>query len=189
MFGNVIRRAQQDAVAFIPPDAKILIVGGGTGWIIEEISKQHSSGLAITYIDKSEKMVALSRTRHTGTNSVDYLSGAIEDLPLPIETFDIVFTPFILDCLSEPLLGSVIGKLDHCLKPGGLWLFADFHLSANSMLWQRMLLKLMYLFFTLTTSIGATRLAPVDHYFSGYSGLAAKKYLVGFIVMRVMQKW
>jgi ubiquinone/menaquinone biosynthesis C-methylase UbiE len=53
VFGQSVKNAQIASLGFIPPTSNVLIVGAGTGWILEEINKIHQNGLSITYIDIS----------------------------------------------------------------------------------------------------------------------------------------
>ena len=188
VFGDKIRVAQAEAVRYMPPNSKVLIVGGGTGWILDEISRIHPSGIKITYIEKSDQMIALARNRQVGGDEVQFLQTAIEDIRLDQDSYDVVVTPFILDCLSEPVLGTVFKKLDSCLRPGGLWLYTDFALTPESRFWQQVTLKVMYLFFRLTSSIGAHKLTPVSGYFARFQVVAEKQFMSGFISVQVFRK-
>ncbi|RZL54089.1 MAG: methyltransferase type 12, partial [Pedobacter sp.] len=49
--------AQINQLHNIPKDSSVLIVGGGTGWILEEIVKLHPSGIKIIYVEISAKML------------------------------------------------------------------------------------------------------------------------------------
>ncbi|MEZ4686196.1 MAG: hypothetical protein R3B47_09055 [Bacteroidia bacterium] len=40
VFGNRIRQAQRWLLDFIPEGSSILILGGGTGWILEELAEK-----------------------------------------------------------------------------------------------------------------------------------------------------
>ena len=53
--GKALREAQIYLLQFIPANARLLIVGGGTGWILEEITVVHQQGLAIDYKQKLPK--------------------------------------------------------------------------------------------------------------------------------------
>ena len=53
VFGKALIRAQLYLLQQVPPNSTVLIVGGGTGWILEELSNIHYSGLAITYVEIS----------------------------------------------------------------------------------------------------------------------------------------
>lgn len=95
VFGNALIKAKLFLLDSIPSNSRLLIVGGGTGWVLEEIAKKHPSGLHITSIDASAKMVALARKRNAGANQVTFITSTIEDATL-VATFDVVLTPFPL---------------------------------------------------------------------------------------------
>src|SRR5689334_3514018 len=50
VFGNSTIRSQVWLLQQIPANASILVIGGGTGWILEKLAEVHSSGLHIIYI-------------------------------------------------------------------------------------------------------------------------------------------
>ena len=66
VYGRALKNAQLFLLKFIPPDSKILIAGGGTGWILEEITRLHPEGLNITYVEIAPKMMALSKKEILG---------------------------------------------------------------------------------------------------------------------------
>ena len=82
VFGSDIKKAQIELLPFIPKNANILIIGGGTGWIIDEITKTHSTGLSITYIDVSAKMIQLSKKRNFAFNEIEFIETSIENIEL-----------------------------------------------------------------------------------------------------------
>jgi spermidine synthase len=51
VYGNALVEAQVYLLQFIRPNSKILIAGGGTGWILEELAKLHPEGLKIAYVE------------------------------------------------------------------------------------------------------------------------------------------
>src|SRR4051794_1678707 len=167
VFGKAIIEAQKYLVEFIPAGSAILVVGGGTGWILEEISKKHPSGLKIVYVDKSKKMIDLSKKKDVGTNTVVFLHADI-DLVILHDKFDVVFTPFVLDNFSAHALPVVFDKIHRLLLPGSLWLFADFQLTEKGGWWQRPLLNSMYLFFNIFCNVEADRLPDSDSVFKKY---------------------
>lgn len=188
VFGNAIYKAQLLLLKSIPAEANILIVGGGTGWILEEITRLHSSGLCITYVDVSEKMLILSRKRNTGSNKVAFINNAIQDTSLD-QVYDVVITPFLFDNFTNATAAIVFKKIHNHLKKGGRWLFADFRLQAYR-IDQQVLLKIMYLFFNFFCSIEATKLPDIEAVFHNYSYRAfdEKKFFRGFIVSTVYLK-
>jgi ubiquinone/menaquinone biosynthesis C-methylase UbiE len=156
VFGKEIQRAHAFLLEAVPANARILIIGGGTGWILEDLGKLHNQGLHITYVEQSEKMMRRSRRRHAGDNQVTFIQAPIQAAVLD-QRYDVVITPFLFDNFSAKTLEEVFGKIDFYLKGGGLWLFADFQLVRDNSR-QKVLLKLMYLFFGLLCNIEASRL-------------------------------
>jgi ubiquinone/menaquinone biosynthesis C-methylase UbiE len=172
IYGNTLIKAQTHFLHLIPANAKVLIVGGGTGWILEEIAKTHPSGLRITYVELSEKMMALAKQRNAGGNDVIYINAPVEQADLQPD-FDIVITPFLLDSLSPASFDVVFNQLHNLLKPSGLWLNTDFQLTGKW--WQPVLLKSMYLFFRLIGCVENVDLPLIKQKFLGYGYQAAEE--------------
>ncbi|HVV54711.1 MAG TPA: class I SAM-dependent methyltransferase, partial [Mucilaginibacter sp.] len=138
VYGKALIRAQVYLLKDIPAKSKVLIVGGGTGWILEEIAKVYQSGLTITYVEIAKNMMRLSRKRNAGNNEVVFINNAIEHVALQSD-YDVTITPFLFDNFTEENLQIIFQYIHGCLKPGGLWLNADFQLTGKW--WQKLLLK------------------------------------------------
>jgi ubiquinone/menaquinone biosynthesis C-methylase UbiE len=165
VFGNALMDAQITLLEYIPADSHILIVGGGTGWILEEITKIHNAGLKITYVEVAATMIALSKKRNTGQNEVLFVHKPIEDYQTE-QLFDVIITPFFFDLFVESKVNSLFHGLDNKLKTGGLWLYTDFIPKKHQKrLWQKVLLKAMYIFFGLVSKVDARELTDMDDYF------------------------
>jgi ubiquinone/menaquinone biosynthesis C-methylase UbiE len=187
VYGRAIINAQVYLLQYIPPNANILIVGGGTGWILEEITKLQASGLNITYVEVSVKMTALSKKRNIGHNQVIFFNEAIENADLP-PGFDIVITPFLFDNFTEQTLQTVFKNINSLLKPGGLWLNCNFRLSGKW--WQGPLLKSMFLFFRLICGIESSQLPGIEKQFEAkrYKTIAEQTFYSEFIISKVYKK-
>src|ERR1700744_988834 len=96
VYGRALVNAQVWLLQFVPKNANILIVGGGTGWILEQLTRLHPDGLTITYVEVSANMIALSKKRIPGYNEVIFVNNAVENVVLPAG-FDVVITPFLFD--------------------------------------------------------------------------------------------
>jgi ubiquinone/menaquinone biosynthesis C-methylase UbiE len=174
---------------YVPPGSTILIVGGGTGWILEELSKQYNTGLIIDYVESSAQMVALSKKRWYGDNAVHFIN-------LPIESFtaghsyDIIITPFVFDNFNPDKAGQVFKNLHRELKTKGIWLYADFVYNENEgRLWQKLLLKTMYLFFSLTSNIETSELENMERCFDNrYQKIFESWFYARFIRSQAYQK-
>ena len=182
--------AQINQLHSIPENSSLLIVGGGTGWILEEIAKVYSSGLNITYVEISEKMIKLSKARDFKNNKVDFIPLGIEDFKKE-QIFDVILTPFLFDNFSRHRAEAVFNDLHQHLKVNGLWLFVDFSISANKGKWWKVIiLKSMYLFFKVMGIVEANQLIDMQSYFiqEKYKTMEQRLYYKGFISATVYQK-
>jgi len=166
VYGKALVEAQVYLLRYIAPNSNILIVGGGTGWILEEIALIHPSGLHITYVEASDKMLALSQQRKVGNNQVIYINEAIEDVT-GLNNFDVIITPFLFDNFTPEKLETVFAHLHPLLKPKGLWLNTDFQLTGQW--WQNVLLKSMLLFFKVLCGVESSKLPDFEKQFELYS--------------------
>jgi len=184
VYGSALIDAQVYLLQFIPPGSNILIVGGGAGWILNEIAKKHPAGLKITYVEIAPKMMALSKKQNTGGNEVTFINDAIENVLLS-PGFDVAVTPFLFDNFREETLQKVFGHIHCALKPGGLWLDTDFQLSGKW--WQNVLLKSMFVFFRLICNIEATKLPGIEQQFirHGYKTAYQQSFFGGFVTANV----
>lgn len=189
IFGKAIVNAQRFLVQRIPEKATVLIVGGGTGWILEEIARVHASGLNITYVEISGRMINLSKERNYGQNEVGFIHAAIEDCELT-DQYDVILTPFLFDNFSENHIRSVFEQLNNQLKPGGIWLLCDFQIHENqSAFWQKLVIKMMYWFFGLLCQVETKRLIDMHPYFHiKYELLEEQTFFHGFISSGIFTK-
>src|SRR3954468_8626688 len=128
VYGSAILQAQITLVNAIPPNSAVLIIGGGTGQILDQISKKHPRGLQITYVDISKKMISLSKRRNIGNNNIFFINQSISDVIFH-QQFDVVITPFLFDNFSDDTAKIIFHKINLLIKSDGFWLFADFQVS------------------------------------------------------------
>jgi ubiquinone/menaquinone biosynthesis C-methylase UbiE len=189
VFKDAILQAHIFLANAVPAGSSVLVVGGGTGKLLEEITTKNQSGLQITYVDISKKMIRLSKKRNTRGNSVSFINQSITDVSFH-QQFDVVITPFLFDNFSTNTTKVVFDKIDPLLKPGALWLFADFEQAAKNNLWQKFLLKLMYLFFRIACGIEASNLPDTASLFQKcrYAAVAKETFYKGFIYSVIYRK-
>ncbi|MVM30517.1 methyltransferase domain-containing protein [Spirosoma sp. HMF4905] len=159
VFGHRLQRAQTVFLDRIPPNASLLILGGGSGWLLEQVlltcrPKQ------VLYLEASSQMLSLASqrmVRKSLVGSVEFRVGDESSLKSD-ERFDGIFTPFVLDLFTEQTLASsMIPQLCNVLKTAGVWIVADF--VKPKIGWQKALLWTMIRFFQLTAGIQTQRLA------------------------------
>ncbi|MFT4205357.1 MAG: methyltransferase [Chitinophagaceae bacterium] len=191
VYGQALVRAQRSVLHFLEDGQDVLVVGGGTGWILDEIEKLERKNIAVTYIEASSKMIALARKRKVSF-PVDFICEYIENvafsspqlhgessphnIPSPQSGqagtlrrsgyFDIVITPFFFDNFSEEKCLFLFEKMDKMLRQNGLLLYVDFRLTPqNCKKWKRFLLWTMYLFFRVLTHIETKQLVDMASIF------------------------
>lgn len=165
VFGDKLVQAQTCLIPFIPTNSTLLIVGGGTGWLLEEISQFHQQGLRIVYVEISAAMIEQAKKKDCKQNEVVFLNLPIENFTTN-ERFDSIFTPFLFDNFAQERAENVVALLNQFLKKNGTWLFVDFHLSSNAPVWQKVLIKTMIRFFALICNIETRSLIPMEPIFT-----------------------
>ena len=187
IYGRALVNAQVYLLQYVAANSNILVVGGGTGWILEEIAKLHPSGLNITYAEVSVNMMTLSKKRNIGNNNVVFINDAIEKVFMPAK-FDTVITPFLFDNFTGQTMQMVFKHIHVLLKPGGHWLNADFQFSGKW--WQKALLKSMFLFFKIVCKIEASELPDIEKCFKmyDYKPSAQQTFFGGFIISKAYIK-
>lgn len=180
--------AQKEQLSFIENHQRILIVGGGTGWILEEIANIRQD-LQITYVEISENMLELAKQKKCGNNSVDFVHLPIENFTNDIP-YDVILTAFLFDNFAKVRAELVFFNLHQKLKKEGLWLFSDFIEHPKKNHWKNLLLKLMYLFFDKVARIEAKNLVNMYQYFeeNGYKIVQEKYYYSSFVKAVVFRK-
>jgi ubiquinone/menaquinone biosynthesis C-methylase UbiE len=190
VFGKSQVRAQVELLRFIECDDRILIVGGGTGWILEELAARYPAGLRITYVEISARMIALSRQRNCGQNEVNFINLPVEEFSSE-ERYDRILTGFLFDNFSTERSARVFSQLDAVLKRGGDWLYTDFYFDEKEgVLWQMFLLKTMYIFFGWLCKVESRELVDTGPLFkaAGYREISLSSKYRGFIRSFVYKK-
>jgi len=182
VYQRAIIKAQVFLIQFIKDNDRILLVGGGTGWILEELSKLQRKNLTAVYVEKSAAMIKLARKRNTPHIKTTFILQPIEYYT-SADKFDVIITPFLFDNFVRNKINILFTKLDGFLKPRGIWLYADFvNDGTEKKLWQRILLRTMYKFFRLTADIETQELVDMKPYFTKrYQLLSEQLYYKKFI--------
>lgn len=187
--GTSLRKAQVHFLHLIPTHSNILIVGGGTGWILEEITKVHHQNLCIDYVDVSAKMIALARKRNVGKNEVHFIQQSIIDFTSD-KQYDVIITPFFFDNFKDETAQKIFSLLHQKLSETGLWLYTDFQVKNKNSYWQKAVLFMMYSFFRIAANIEAARLPDMVSQFQHhqYQLIKSELFLHHFIVTSAYKK-
>ncbi|MFD2514396.1 class I SAM-dependent methyltransferase [Pontibacter locisalis] len=169
VYGSSLQRAQKALLPFLPQQGRVLVIGGGSGWLLEQILRTGKQ-LDILYLDASQAMLKRAKKKFRKYSyghywHVEFRLGTEQQLE-PQEQFDIIFTPFLLDLFPPKRLQNLMDKLDAALAPEGLWLFADFWpVQSPPPIWQRILIRGMYVFFGIISGVEAKDLPAYATHF------------------------
>jgi tRNA (cmo5U34)-methyltransferase len=185
VFGKAMRRAQTAHLHDIPRGSNVLILGGGTGWLLSELAAVNPT-CKIWYIDASSKMISLSKKRmRNSTQKIVFIHGTEESIPVGI-TFDTVITHFYLDLFPQDACIRVIHKIRSTIRTNGQWLVSDF---IHTTWWHGVMLRMMYGFFKLMCGIEGSSLPPWKNLLeeNGFKELKASEFFGGFIKSAVFR--
>jgi SAM-dependent methyltransferase len=116
-----------DHLRHIPaqPGMKILDAGCGSGSMAREIAKE-TPNTTVVGIDLREDYIdyARRRTAEEGLKNLSFETGDIRELSYSDESFDVVWTKYVLQWVTEPM--RAMREFARVLKPGGLLVSANF---------------------------------------------------------------
>ena len=181
VFGNQIETASLHFLDEFRRKSNILIVGGGSGELLKNMDSNHQ----ILFLELSDGMIHKAQKVQTKAN----VKFVVADL-LTWKTsmkFDLVLTPFFLDCFNEGQLNMIVPKLKGFLKKDGYWVHTDFY-PKNPL--QNLLVSSMYLFFRLTSQLKTSRLENFSAIFRKHKLICLRKacFYHSMIESRVYQK-
>lgn len=156
VFGGNIKKAQLCYLNEIRKGDRVLIIGGGTGWLLAEVLRTNP-GCEIWYIEASSKMISIAKSNISKlpNTCVHFIHGTQAQIPLHL-MYEVVIANFYFDLFSASTLENLIDQIRNLIMPNGKLLVSDF--TTNNSWWQSALLSLMYMFFRWTCKIEATGL-------------------------------
>lgn len=172
VFGSQWYQVQTVAARELNQVDQLLILGGGTGVILEELDHPH-----ITCVEMSAKMIHQAEKRSTRSEvsfvNTDFLEWNSE------QKFDAIYCPFFLDCFDQKTLNKVIGKLKMLLSSNGELHVVDFQ---RGNILQQFVTWNMIIFFKVTSGLKTNSLLNIDE--------ALKKggFREGFVKL-FLKKW
>ena len=172
VFGRKQELAMKAFLDKIPDKAKILVVGGGTGKIInylEDLSYQ----LEIDFVEPSANMISRAKKRQVSHLQVNFHHHSI--LELKTADYDVIITNFFFDQFSQGQAQLILQHLKPKLRPNGSLIFSDF--VSTKYLWDRLVTRLMLYFFQITANIRVNKFPSYNSLFSelGFYENSSKK--------------
>ena len=167
-----------------------LVLGDGDGRFAAALLRQVPA-LRLHAVDSSAVMLRLLLARCLRADAGDRLSTELASVvtkaaPFHIPTgTDLVVTHFLLDCLTQPQLEALAGRLASGVAPGCLWLVSEFGLPRPRLL--RLAagayIRLLYLAFRVLTDLHAQKLPDSQTALcaAGFQRIARRDRLGGFL--------
>lgn len=164
------QRLHRCRVAFldeIPPPRNALLVGEGHGRFLLPF-RQKFPEAKITVIDGSAEMLRIAKKlldeQRISTRDIDFVHSDLFSWQSPPDTYELIVTNFMLDCLTAPQIDRAVLQLSQAATSEANWLIADFEIAPRGPAkWRtRAITGLLYTFFRIVTRIPASSLHPPD---------------------------
>jgi len=186
-FGRNLERARFVHLEWLRERRSILVLGEGDGRCLEQLVSA-APHARIDCLDFSAGMLACAARRLAGKRTAAHVIFRQADLltaDLPLAQYDAVITFFFLDCFTMSQTKDIMTRIRASLRPGALWLWADFALPKDGLArWRaRVWLTMLYAYFRWQTGLAARELPPVSEYFleNGFVRLAERTSQWGMV--------
>lgn len=167
-FGEGLNNARTYFAQYSKLTKTVLLVGEGRGHFLKFLLNQNQF-CKITVVDSSGQMIKLMKSKigPNDLNRVDFHNTRLENFT-PKVKYDLVCTFFFWDCFSTFELNNLVPKFLDFLKVDGIWINADFIDGINNFSFSNILnflkLRVLFLFFRITTGINAKKVEPLEVY-------------------------
>lgn len=119
-------RAATVALAGIASGEVVLDVGCGTGDVTMVARARVGATGRVSGIDAAPAMIAVARRKAAQAGqAIDYQVAAVEALPYPDATYDVVVSSLMMHHLPDDLKRRGLAEIRRVLKPGGRLLVVD----------------------------------------------------------------
>jgi len=186
-FGGAIARARFAQIQALAECRSILLLGDGDGRFLERLL-QIAPQSTVHSVDASAGMLRLAAARLSTAQRarVTFEHSDALTAGLPACAYDGVATVFFLDCFQEDEAGALVERISSALRPGGIWLFADFAIPDRGLprVVARAIVAGLYFFFRRTTDISARHLLDSEALIAEHGALPVSRQTFTFGLFR-----
>lgn len=154
VFGDKLAKVQKEYLDHLSINSKVLIVGGGTGKILEWLPIEKR--LAVTFVEMSDKMITKAKSRNSQALNTNFHLGDIMEFE---GKFDYIIANFFFDCFEERTLIKVLKKLNNQLYTQGKLIVADFSINYKNR--DKIINRLMHWFFKVVSNLESKELKDI----------------------------
>lgn len=187
--GNLMQQARTAHTNRVTEAKSVLMLGEGPGRLLEHLL--HTLPTAhFLVMDQSQAMLNQAKCRLQNNLSncsrVTWIKQDILTSGIPDGPYDLITTPFFLDCFTKEQLEKLIPSIASKSAQDSDWLLTDFQIPTNGRFkrWRaKSIHRLMYLFFRIVTGIGARQVEEADLFLgaAGFQRLKREEFNVGLI--------
>jgi len=186
--GNLLK-SQTHYLSDLKPNDRILIIGGGTGKVLEALNRLDIL-LEIDFIEPSTAMIEKARKRMLDSSNlmVNFQQVTLESFTVRSK-YDWVCCFYFLDLFKEHSLKEHLYRIKTMMNEGANLLVADFN-NRESNWWKRLLSAIMHWFFKMTTQLESNKLKNIDSLLldSGFRKEKEAHFFSRFIFSAIYQK-
>jgi ubiquinone/menaquinone biosynthesis C-methylase UbiE len=185
-FGRELERARFCFLGHLRDGRDILLIGEGDGRCLARLAEIAPTA-RLHCVDASPGMLnrAAARLSSSDRSRVTFTCADARTWMPTDRRYDAVVTAFFLDCLPPENVAELVARLQPALRPGALWLFADFILpESGPARWRAQLwLRIMYFFFRWQTGVAVGELPPSENILraAGWRPRATRDFHGGFV--------
>jgi tRNA (cmo5U34)-methyltransferase len=179
VFGRQLIKAQTSILP-LPSEKRILIAGPGNGTLLKELLLK-SSAEEIVCVDISAKMLEncekqIQNMPLKSMCSIQYVHSPIQHF-FDVKKFDLIYFPFVLDCLEEDDIKLTLEQAKEMLGNNGRIILSEFQIPKGFLkrIYAKALLKILYLFFRKATHIRVDHLPHFENLFSRLGFIHAER--------------
>jgi ubiquinone/menaquinone biosynthesis C-methylase UbiE len=185
-FGRDLERARFEFLGRLAGCRDVLLLGEGDGRCAARLADL-APAARILCVDSSPGMIARASRRMAASAAerVSFLRTDVRSFVPEPGRFDAVATLFFLDCFDGDGVESIVGRMTPALRPGAMWLFADFSVPRRGFarLRARAWLAVLYSFFRWGAGLQVSSLPPSEEALerAGWSRIECREFQFGMI--------